>query len=183
MYSFAIICLIGSTTSTIDWSSVILDPPIGTSAIGGEVDLGGIVLDPPVESTPVGNQLDWSGITIEPPVQPATNGSQIDWSGVNLDGPVHPTTGDDPAWSTRPPEDPRNEPIDNNKTAVADNEAPPNDEGTTPRGCSTALLGVVLGVSMVGLIVSIVQVWFLKSLLNRQSIQTPENVDLEKGNR
>lgn len=66
---------------------------------------------------------------------------------------------------------------------MVDNEPSADDEGTAPRGCSTALLGVVLGVSVVGLIVSVVQVWLLKSSLNRPSIQMPENVDLEKGER
>ncbi|EER13197.1 hypothetical protein Pmar_PMAR020363, partial [Perkinsus marinus ATCC 50983] len=149
-------------SSELDWSKITLEPvmaPTPTATDG--LDLSGIVLDGPgTTSAAVG--IDLSGYTLEPPESDTPAAADLDWFSVSPEGTTSPTTTGPKADVPETAED-----------------SPSGSTCAASRGWPAELVGVLIAISLLGLIASSVQLYLLKKIVNKTLV--PEEVDVELG--
>ncbi|EER00451.1 hypothetical protein Pmar_PMAR022819 [Perkinsus marinus ATCC 50983] len=151
-------------SSELDWSKITLEPattPIPTAS--GGLDLSGIVLDGPgTTSAAVG--IDLSGYTLEPPESDTPAAADLDWSSVSPEVTTSPTT--------MAPE---------SEAAENVGDLPTGNACMASTGWPAELVGVLIAISLLGLIANCVQLHLLKKVMNRTL--AGEEGDIEMGDR
>ncbi|EEQ99354.1 hypothetical protein Pmar_PMAR028017 [Perkinsus marinus ATCC 50983] len=162
MQIFASIFIVATLASgEIDWSKITLEPAMTPTPTG--LDLSGIVLDGP-GTTPAAVGIDLSGYTLEPPETNTPAAGDLDWSSVSPEGTTSPTT-------VAPESD----------TPKAAEDSPAGTVCAASTGWPAELVGVLIAISVLGLIANCVQLYFLKKVMSRTLAR--EEVDIEMGDR